>query len=172
MSVKPIQQWAYKGATAVYTSGYFSTHVKPRTSRINDGKQAANQLITIIAYKKQMRVEQSSDTGWVTLIKMTKQSLPWTAQPFLLTPCQSTQLIRLPREDKQHLFKSSSYQSIKRFSIRFTIFNNCYYMVHVFSTNQLEIHSYYIRIYLYFNNKHQIQIYPVSLSGAVIQQSN
>lgn len=49
---------------------------------------------------------------------------------------------------------------------------NCYYTVRVFSTNQLEIHSYYIRKYLYFNNKHQIQIYPVSLSGAVIQQSN
>lgn len=57
----------------MHTPDYFSAHLKLKNSHICDGKQAANQLITIIAYKKQTLVKQSSYTAWVTLIKMTKQ---------------------------------------------------------------------------------------------------
>lgn len=45
-------------------------------------------------------------------------------------------------------------------------------MVHVFSPNWVEIQIYSYIIRMYFSNKHQTQIYPISLSGAVIQQSN
>lgn len=112
-----------------------------KTSHICDGKQAANnQLITIIGSKKQMLAKQGSYTGWVTLIKLAKHSLSWTTEPILLSPCQSTQFIRLPTKDKQHLFKSSCYQSTK--IICYTLYNiqplNCYYMVHVLSTSWLE----------------------------------
>lgn len=64
----------------MYKAGHFSAHLKLKTSHVCDGKQAANQLITIITYKKQMLVEQSSHTAWVTLIKMTKQINPVSAE--------------------------------------------------------------------------------------------
>lgn len=38
------------------TPDYFSAHLKLK-SHICDGKQAASQLITIIAYKKQMLIQ-------------------------------------------------------------------------------------------------------------------
>lgn len=59
--------------TTVHAPDYLFSHLKLKTSHICDGKQAANQLITIIAYKKQTLVKQSPYTAWVTLIKMTKQ---------------------------------------------------------------------------------------------------
>jgi len=63
----------FKKQTIMQTPDYFSAHLKLKTSHLCDGKQAANQLITTIASKKQTLLEQHSYTAWDTLIKMTKQ---------------------------------------------------------------------------------------------------